>query len=452
MNINALAVLSAALLSACASTPNAGSSASAQSAQSAAPTAAECPKGLPEKTRCQSGVDVAGASYWIAMPAQWNGVLVLHAHGGPELGEPKAERSAEDLTRWSIMVKAGYAWAGSTYRQGGVAVRAAAEDTERLRQIFVSHVAVPKRTVLHGQSWGASVAAKGAEMFATAKDGKSPYDAVLLTSGVLGGGTRSYDFRLDLRVIYQAVCANHPRPDEAQYPLWQGLPPGSSLTRAQLAARVDECTGIRSRPEARTELQRRNLHTLLTTVRIPERSLIGHLNWGTWHFQDIAFKRLDGANTFGNVGANYIGSPDDAALNASVARYAADPKAVARFAQDADPNGRIPVPVLTAHAINDPIAFVELESAFRDTMERGGSGARLVQVFTDESEHSYLSDPEYPALLASLLAWADGGDKPTPQSVAAKCKAMEGPFGPGCRLVVDFKPAPLDARVTPRNR
>ena len=26
-----------------------------------------------------------------------------------------------------------------------------------------------------------------------------PYDVVLLTSGVLGGGTRSYDFRLDLR-------------------------------------------------------------------------------------------------------------------------------------------------------------------------------------------------------------------------------------------------------------
>jgi len=48
---------------------------------------------------------------------------------------------------------------------------------------------------------------------------RPPYDAVLLTSGVLAGGTRSYDFRLDLRVVYQAVCGNHPRPDEAQYPL-----------------------------------------------------------------------------------------------------------------------------------------------------------------------------------------------------------------------------------------
>src|SRR5205085_6503176 len=140
-----------------------------------------------------------------------------------------------------------------------------------------AQVAVPKRTVLHGQSWGASVAAKGAEMFATAQNGKSPYDAVLLTSGVLGGGTRSYDFRLDLRVIYQAVCGNHPRPDEPAYPLWQGLPPGSTLTRAELARRVDDCTGVRKKPEQRSAEQQRRLSTLLSTVRIPERSLIGHL-------------------------------------------------------------------------------------------------------------------------------------------------------------------------------
>ena len=130
----------------------------------APPHAVACPQGVPEGTRCLGGRDSAGAHYLIAMPAVWNKRLVLHAHGGPLLGEPRPERAVEDLQRWSIMVKAGYAWAGSTFRQGGVAVRAAAEDTERLRGIFLQHVAVPERTVLHGQSWGASVAAKAAEM------------------------------------------------------------------------------------------------------------------------------------------------------------------------------------------------------------------------------------------------------------------------------------------------
>ena len=89
------------------------------------------------------------------------------------------------------------------------------------------------------------MAAKGAEMFTRTADGKPPYDAVLLTSGILGGGTHSYDFRLDLRVVYQAVCGNHPRPDESAYPLWQGLPLHSKLTCAELAARVNECTSVR---------------------------------------------------------------------------------------------------------------------------------------------------------------------------------------------------------------
>jgi len=405
---------------------------------------APCPAGIPAETRCFSGKDSAGASYWIAQPSAWNGVLVLHAHGGPELGEPKAERSAEDLKRWRVMLKAGYAWAGSTYRQGGVAVRAAAEDTERLRTIFTEQVGKPRLTILHGQSWGASVAAVGAQMF------PKSYDGVLLTSGVLGGGTKSYDFRLDLRVVYQALCANHPLPDEPAYPLWQGLPLGATLTRTELAARVDQCTGLRLKPGERSAEQQQKLDTLLKVVRIPERSLIGHLNWATWHFQDVAFKRVGGRNVFGNVNVRYAGSPDDAKLNAKVQRYAADPQAVAQFAADTDPGGRIAVPVLSVHAIDDPVAFVELESTFHDTMQKAGSAGHLVQSFTDDHEHSYLSDPQYAAAMQALLAWVERGEKPTPQTLATRCATLEAAFGPGCRFVPDYRSAPLSQRVPPR--
>ena len=413
-------------------------------AQAQPPAQATCPDGLPDATRCLSGRDDAGAFYWIAVPPAWNGVLVLHAHGGPELGEPRAERTAQDLKRWAVMVKAGYAWAGSTYRQGGVEVRAAGEDTERLRGIFNTTVGKPRLTILHGQSWGASVAAKAAEAYPTR------YDGVLLTSGVLGGGTQSYDFRLDLRVVYQALCANHPLPSEPAYPLWQGLPPGSALTHAELARRVDDCTGLRLKPEQRSAAQQYTLETILKVVRIPERSLIGHLNWATWHFQDIAFKRLDGGNAFGNLGANYVGSADDAALNAKVLRYRTDLVAVARFSHDTDPTGRIKVPVLTTHAIDDPVAFVELDSAFLQTMQRAGTADHLVQTFTDEHEHSYLSDAEYPALMEALLAWVTKGEKPTPQQVAERCTALLPRYGGACRFVPNYRPAPLAERVTPR--
>ncbi|MCO4243125.1 hypothetical protein NFX52_16785 [Acidovorax facilis] len=433
--------------------PSSAPAASAVSAKAeAAPVAAACPKDLAPIARCLSGQDSAGAYYLIAMPQQWNGHLVLHAHGGPALGAPRMERSVEDLTRWSIMVRAGYAWAGSTFRQGGVEVRAAAEDTERLRQIFVQHVAQPQRTVLHGQSWGASVAAKGAEMFQTTANGKRPYDAVLLTSGVLAGGTRSYDFRTDLRVVYQYLCNNHPRPTEAQYALNIGLPADAAMTQADLSARLNECLALNKPAAERTPEQQRKVQTIVDVIRIPANSIQGHMNWATFHFRDVVQHRTGGASPFGNRGVLYRGSPDDAALNAAVLRYRADPAAVARFAQDTDLTGRIPVPVLTVKGVDDPTAFVELDAAFKATMAQGGSAARLVQTFTQHNTHSYLSDPTYPTLLAALLRWVDTGDKPTPEGIARQCAGMETPFGKGCAFLPGYVPAPLASRVAERER
>ncbi len=432
------------LLTGCATGPRGSSE--------AAPQASPCPSELPAGATCLSGVDSAGAHYLIAKPAHWNGHLVMHAHGGPLLGAPTAARAREDLSRWAIMVKAGYAWAGSTFRQGGVEVRAAAEDTERLRRIFIEHVGSPRRTILHGQSWGAGVAAKGAEMFTAASLGKAPYDAVLLTSGVLGGGTRSYDFRTDLRVVYQHLCNNHPRPTEAPYALNLGLPAGATMTSADLAARVNECLALNKPAAQRTPEQQARIDTIVKLIKIPASSIQGHLNWATFHFQDISARRTGGASPFGNTGVVYAGTSDDAALNARVLRYAADATAYQRFARDADPSGKIPVPVLTTKWIADPTAFVELDAHFKTVMQQAGSGERLVQTFTRQGTHSYISDPTYPTLMSALLHWVEQGVKPTAQSIAAACAANEAVYGAGCSFDPAFSPAPLETRVAARQR
>jgi hypothetical protein len=425
-------------------------------AREAAPVQTPCPKTVPTDVHCLAGQDSRGAHYLIAMPTTWSGVLVLHAHGGPTLGAPKAERAVEDLQRWVIWVRAGHAFAASTFADGGVQVRAAAADTERLRLIFNRHVAVPRRTVLHGQSWGASVAAKGAEIYgAPDQNGKRAYDAVLLTSGVLGGGTRSYDFRLDLRAVYQVLCNNHPRADEAAYPLWMGLPTGVAFDAADLRLRTRECLGLGMPAAQRSPEQARKLKALVDVIRVPEASVQGHLNWATQHFADIAHLRSGGKPVFGNIGAVYGGTGSaegDAALNASVPRYRADAQAVKAFAQDTDFEGRMPVPVLSAHAVNDPVAFVELQDQFRRTLEAGGSADKLVQVYTSDNEHSYLSDPLYPALIDALMRWAEGGAKPTPSSIAQACEALQARFGAGCRMLPDYQPKALDTRVAPRER
>ena len=422
------------------------------------PQAHACPAEVPAGAACYTGEDGLGGFYWIAVPAGWKpstGVLVVHAHGGPaDTGPSTLARGEEDLKHWAVTVKAGHAWVGATYRRGGFGVSMAAEDTERARRVFVKHFGPPRRTLLHGQSYGASVAAKAAELYATV-DGpagsvKGPYDGMLLTSGMLGGGTRAYDFRLDLRVVYQYVCRNHPKADEPQYPLWQGLPMNARLTRAELASRVDDCTGVRKPAAQRSDQQKANLANIVNVIRIPERSLIAHLNWSTWLFRDLTQLRLGNRNPFNNANVQYRGSSDDVALNAGVLRYTADPAAVAELARDSDPEGRINMPVLSLHAVHDPTAFVELESAYRDTLVRAGKEPLLVQTFSDESEHSYLSEPQYPALFTALLNWIDKNEKPTPHTVAALCKGFEAAYGDTCRLLPDYRSAPLATRVPAR--
>lgn len=418
----------------------------------AAPVMATCPADVPTDAKCLSGRDSKGAFYMIAVPAKWNGILVMHAHGGPDLAAPDLERSMEDLTRWSIMVKSGYAWAGSSYRQGGVEVRAAAEDTERLRGIFRKHVAVPTKTILHGQSWGAGVAAKGAEMFTADTVGERPYDGVLLTSGVLGGGTRSYDFRLDLRVVYQYLCGNHPRPSEQPYALNLGLPANVTMKQADVALRVNECLALNKPAAERTPEQKAKIQTIVNVIKIPESAIQSHMNWATMHFQDISAKRTGGESPFGNEGAVYTGSAEDAALNAGVLRYKANPAAYQTFATDTDPVGKIPVPVLSTKWISDPTAFVELDSRFREVMDEGGSGGRMVQTFTTNGTHSFISDPTYPTLMDALLQWVNTGTKPTPASIASACIGMEATYGKGCSFDAGYTSPALSTRVAPRQR
>jgi len=416
------------------------------------PPIAACPPAVPAGTACYVGQDTNGAYYLIAIPEHWNRVLVMHARGGPYREHLGAKRSEEDVARWAIWLQQGYAYAASQYRRGGYGVLTAAEDTENLRQYFVKTFGQPRRTIMHGQSWGGLVGARTIELFGDGSDGRRNYDGALLTSGMLAGAPRTYDFRLDLRAIYQYYCRNHPRSDEPQYPLWAGLPVGAKMTSADLRARVNECTGADLPAEKRNEAQRRNLANIVSVVRIPESSLQGHMNWATFMFADIVHDRLGDRNPFSNEGVRYAGSDDDAALNARVARYRADPEAVAALAADAEPTGRTAIPTLTTHAVGDPTAFVENESAYRVIREHAGTQDLLVQNFTDETVHSYLSTPEYAALMDALLDWVDRGRKPDAADIASRCAKYVGRYGESCRFQQAYRPAPMDARSYPRKQ
>jgi pimeloyl-ACP methyl ester carboxylesterase len=314
-----------------------------------------------------------------------------------------------------------------------------------VRRIFEEHVAKPRRTILHGQSWGAMVATRAAEMF------PKSWEGVLLTSGVVAGPA-TYDFRMDLRSIYQHLCNNHPRPDEPQYPLAIGLPANAKLSNAELAARADECLGVRKPAAQRSPEQARKLKLIVDVLKIPESSVISHLNWGTFTLQDVVAKN-GGVSPFGNANVVYTGSPEAAALNAAVPRFKVDTQAAARFAADVDHSGRFAVPVLTAHGIGDATVFVEGQDTLRQRMLSAGKAAQLVQTYVDSSEHSYWGDAMYPPLFEALLNWVKKGQKPTVQSVAERCRLLQNARGAPsteCKFLPDYVVKPLASRIHPR--
>jgi hypothetical protein len=180
----------------------------------------------------------------------------------------------------------------------------------------------------------------------------------------------------------------------------------------------------------RSATQQANLATIARAGKINPGALLSHLNWITWLFQDLVQRQLGGHNPF---------QPD------------ADAQAVAELEGDSAPTGHVNLPVLTAHAIDDPTAFVELEWVYRAAFGKAGTTGQLVQTFTGEDQHSYLNDTEYAALLAVLLDWIDNRSKPAPQVVAARFMALEPIHGATCQFRPDYQVLPLAKRAVMRS-
>ena len=93
---------------------------------------------------------------------------------------------------------------------------------------------------------------------------------------------------------------------------------------------------------------------------------------------------------------------------------------------------------------------VETQSAYRDIVAAAGRGDRLVQALTDEPRHVGQSAPEIAAALEALRQLVASGTKPTPQSIAEQCKAMQKLARGDCGYHPDFVPKPFSTRFYPR--
>ena len=126
----------------------------ASTASLAAPTTAP---------RTLSG-ELQGAPWRLDIPADWNGDLVMLAHGYEPVGVPRTTpMAAGDST--AALLGAGYAVAQSAYSSQGWAVAEAITDMEHLRQHALGELKRVRHTWMLGFSMGGAVTIGSLERF-----------------------------------------------------------------------------------------------------------------------------------------------------------------------------------------------------------------------------------------------------------------------------------------------
>jgi hypothetical protein len=116
---------------------------------------------------------------------------------------------------------------------------------------------------------------------------------------------------------------------------------------------------------------------------------------------------------YDNSGTLYAGSSDDAAVNAGVVRYVADPSATAYVDHHYTPSGDLRIPVITLHTTRDPIVPIFHERMYAAAVQSSGASAFLLQRTVNAFGHcGFSASGAETAGFFDLVQWVRTGVKP----------------------------------------
>lgn len=295
---------------------------------------------------CEDGPQPSGAIYRICMPANWNGDLVIWAHGYVDPSEPIAipegQLSLPDGTSIvDIANDLNYAFATTSYRYNGLAVPWAVQDLLEVVDIFSQKHGTPDQTFLVGASEGGFATALAVENY------PEIFDGGLAACGPVGDFRQQVNYFGDFLVVFQYFfpgvlpITNVTIPDEV-IDNWESV--YEPAAKAAIAADPDATQQLLSVTGAPTDPG--DPSTIEDTV-------LGLL-WYNVHATNDAIAKLQG-NPFDNTTRVYSGSDDDGALNAGIQRFAADPIAIQILNYFFKTTGDLSSPLVTLHTSGDPI-------------------------------------------------------------------------------------------------
>ena len=343
-----------------------------------------------------------GALYRLVRPTNWNGGLVVYAHGFVPRSAPVGMPPEADLVA-GIVTSRGFAVALSSFSENGWAVKDGAQRTHQLLAIFTSRFGRPTRVYIGGVSMGGLITIKLVEQYPGAFAGALPLCAV-------AGGTRlQFDYQAHVRALFDFF-----------YP---GILPGNA---GDVPAGIDIATAIAQPASAAMKLNTTGMFVIAGIDQTPVpfsnpgellASIVTALSGHAASFNDLV-PELHGKPYFDNRDVQYTGAlaPDVlAAINAGVGRFAAAPSALNYMDQYYAPSGDLQIPMVMLSLSRDPIVPGFHQTAYGNLVSAAGSADLLVRLSVDRYGHcTDLTPGEIAAAFTNLVGWVEFGIKPGP--------------------------------------
>lgn len=326
---------------------------------------AAAPTPAPEDN-CVTG-SYSGGVYLICVPPEWNNDLVVYAHGyvAPDnpVEIPEDQLVLEDGTSIpETVLNLGYAFATTSYRTNGLAVKEGVLDLVDLVALFAAAKGKPTHVYLVGASEGGLITALAVEQRSDVFDGG------LATCGPVGDFHRQINYWGDVRVLFDYFFPGVlPKFKDNQDPLipqdvidqwyWCGDPERNPhypcVDDPQQSYQKSIQEALSANPAKRERLLK--IAEVPTHRNDPQTNVdaLVQLLWYNVFATNDAVGKL-GGQPYENKRVWYLGSDNDRKLNRKVERFDADPATIGEIAASYQTAGNPSVPIVTLHTFQDP--------------------------------------------------------------------------------------------------
>jgi pimeloyl-ACP methyl ester carboxylesterase len=345
-----------------------------------------------------------GSVYRLVRPANWNGILLLYAHGYISKDVPVGITPDAQLVI-SLLAPHGFAVAVSSFSENGWVVKEGTQRTHQLLGLFTSKFGAPARVYVAGASMGGLIAVRLVETW------PDKFAGVLPACAMTGGLARQVDFMANVRVLFDLFYPGV-LPGTAI-----DVPPGIDLVQdvaaPAIAAMTADPTGaFIIAGIAQTPVQFASVPELFESIATALGGAAGYPEiLGLTH----------GRAYFDNTATQYTGAlpaPTLAFINASVQRFSGTPAGRNSLEHNYTPTGDLRVPALTLSMFRDPVIPGFHRAMYGQEVAANGSADWLVQRSVaglgGGYGHCSFTAQELTQAFFDLVAWGEFGLKPTP--------------------------------------